>query len=93
MFKQGTTRVPVEKVPALADALEVDRVDMLNMWLAEYAPAIKEVLESNLGMATSKNERSWISRLRRTFKEGVPPCDERFEGLLRGIEEIDAQGA
>ena len=40
MFKQGTTKVPLEKIPALARALGIDRIEMLRRAMREYAPEI-----------------------------------------------------
>jgi transcriptional regulator with XRE-family HTH domain len=85
MFKQGQTRVPVEKVPALADALGVDRAELLTMWLEDYAPEMLEVVEANIGMALSRTERSWVTHLRKLFPGGLPPWDESVEDALRPL--------
>lgn len=85
MFKQGTTRVPLDKVPYLADSLEVDRADMIRLWLQSYEPNLLEVLNDNLGMALSRSERSWVINLRKHFPGGVPAWDERSEDRIKSL--------
>jgi transcriptional regulator with XRE-family HTH domain len=76
MFKQGITRVPGEKVAALAHSLGADEADLLRLWLETYAPELKQTIEGALGLALSENEKAWITGLRSLFGDGVPP----FEG-------------
>ena len=44
MFKQGKTRVPLHRVPALAKSLAVDSKSLMSMCLSEYHPELKKVL-------------------------------------------------
>lgn len=85
MFKQGSCRVPIDRVPALADSLETDRTDLVRLWLEDYEPALLQVIQSELGMTTSKNERSWIANMRKIFMEGVPPWDEMSEAAVKEL--------
>lgn len=86
MFKQGTTRVPMDKVPMLADSLGADRAELLRMWLEEYAPEMLTVLNDNLGMALSRVERSWVTNLRRVFSDaGMPAWDDTIENAMKPI--------
>lgn len=85
MFKHGDTRVPLDKVPLLADALEVDRVELINMWLKEYEPAMLDVVQHNLGFMLSRSEKAWIVNMREIFNGAPPPWDERSEGALRPL--------
>jgi hypothetical protein len=77
MFKQGLTRVPMEKVPRLARSLGLDPAHMMNTYLAEYAPEIKSTLEEVYGLVLTRNERGWIELLRRMSRDGDPVPDER----------------
>jgi hypothetical protein len=83
MFKQGTTRVPVDRVPLLADSLGVDRVELLNMWLEEYQPVLFEVLNQNLGIRLSRTERTWVRGLRKILPNGLPPFDETAQAIIQ----------
>ena len=49
MFKLGETRVPLEKVPSMAEALGVDPVDLFVRVLACYAPDMSDMLRARLG--------------------------------------------
>lgn len=86
MFKQGSTRLPMEKVPAMATALDVDRVDLLRMWMEDYAPELLVVINENMGMALSRTERSWVTNLRRMFSDtGLPAWGEQVETALEPV--------
>ena len=49
MFKQGTTKVPLEKVGLLAAALQVDVTYLFRLVMTEYMPASWAALESIFG--------------------------------------------
>lgn len=49
MMKKGLTRVPIDRVPALAKSLGVDPAKFMRLVLAEYQPAILEAIEGVLG--------------------------------------------
>ena len=84
MFKQGLTRVPLEKIPAFAEATDQDAAELVRMWMEEFIPESWAVVQAHAGFATSKREREWVRLLRRVFKEtGMPPADEAAEQRLR----------
>ena len=58
MFKSGTTKVPLAKVPLLAKALGVDVIYMFRLVMQEYQPESWTVIESIFGtdMFISANE-------------------------------------
>lgn len=86
MFKQGSTRLPMEKVPAMATALGVDRAELLRMWMKDYAPEMLAVINENIGMALSRTERSWITNLRRMFADtGLPVWSDQVEDALQPV--------
>jgi transcriptional regulator with XRE-family HTH domain len=79
MFKKGTTRVPLDKVTALAAALDVDPGGLLRHWFSAYEPAALPEIDKHMGMLMSGSEKSWISGLRKEF--GTVP---RYEARLAG---------
>jgi transcriptional regulator with XRE-family HTH domain len=85
MFKTGVTRVPLDKVPALAQALEADPTAMLRLWMSEYAPEILRVLDEYMDPTVSKVEREWLTGLRTMFPESLPPFDEVVEDALKPL--------
>jgi transcriptional regulator with XRE-family HTH domain len=64
MFKQGSTKVPVNKIGPLARILEVDAVWLLRRALREYSPDLWEALEETLGPRVTANAVEILSALR-----------------------------
>jgi hypothetical protein len=93
MFKQGLTRVPMEKVPRLARSLGIDPAQMMNMYLAEYAPEIKSTLEEVYGLILTRKERGWIELLRRVTRDCDPAPDERIARLIPVVSTRDEHAA
>lgn len=66
MFKQGLTKVPLNKIGSLAKALAVDPVFLFSMVMLEYAPetlvAIEEIFEASI---LTGNERNLITAYRK----------------------------
>lgn len=83
MFKLGVTRVPLDKVPALAAAIDADPADLTTRWLAEFEPNLLKVISDHLATVLSENEKGWVERLRGAFPHGVPAFDERHEEALK----------
>jgi transcriptional regulator with XRE-family HTH domain len=88
MFKQGTTRVPYEKIPALARALGVDPAEMLRRAVREYAPETLDAIEEATGNVLTANERKVVRILRESCEGGVVPAIDAVSELkLRAIFE------
>lgn len=49
MLKHGSTRIPINRVPALARSLGVDPARFMRLVLEEYSPEILEAIEGSLG--------------------------------------------
>jgi len=75
MFKQGTTRIPLPKVPEFAMAVDADAASLVRFWLATYDPAVLAVIDRVLGTLVSVNEQSWLEGLRAVYAEEVPAFD------------------
>lgn len=91
MLKQGTTRLPLERVPAMARALQQDPAEMLRLWMRDYMPEALVVIEDTLGMAMSKNERSWVANLRKLSPGGLPAWNNKLgEQIKKAIEKHSA---
>lgn len=70
MLKQGSTKVPVEKIPALAKALDVDQVEFFTLVMKNYRPKEYEVIVKILGDPISEAERNIVKLLRDTIPDG-----------------------
>jgi transcriptional regulator with XRE-family HTH domain len=52
MFKSGTTRVPLTKVPAIARWLGLDATALVREWFEAYEPDALPVIEAHFGKAS-----------------------------------------
>jgi hypothetical protein len=50
MLKQGQTRIPLTRIPALAGALELDARDLMEACLNEYHPELFATLKRIYGL-------------------------------------------
>lgn len=64
MFKQGKTRVPMHKVPALAKVLGKDPKAMFKMAMLEYAPELFRAIEQTFGTLITQNEQHILNEIR-----------------------------
>lgn len=70
MFKQGRTKVPLSKIPQLAQALDVDPLHLLRVVMGEYSPETWTVLDSLIGESiVTKSEMEVIKMMREVGKE------------------------
>jgi transcriptional regulator with XRE-family HTH domain len=56
MMKTGDTKVPIDRIPALADALGVPALEFLRVAMIEYDPGVWDVLTRILGGPLTRNE-------------------------------------
>lgn len=66
MMKQGITKVPLDKVPALARACGVDEAHFLQLAMSEYQPAIWKVIIDTVGEPLSSDEKKMLEEYRAT---------------------------
>ncbi|MDP2787085.1 MAG: hypothetical protein Q8O79_03290 [Pseudomonadota bacterium] len=64
MIKQGKTRLPLDKVGPMAQALEIDPVQLLEMCLEEYQPATWKAIAPYMKSAITQDELSLLTALR-----------------------------
>ncbi|TXL78265.1 helix-turn-helix transcriptional regulator [Vineibacter terrae] len=72
MIKMGEMRLPISKIPALADVLGMERVELLRLALAEYQPEMLETINQVIREAVSENERRLLAELRKMIGGSVP---------------------
>lgn len=85
MFKTGTTRLPLIKVPEFAFAVGADTRELVLLWLDQYEPEMKAMLEKVLGGSLTPNETSWLRGLREVFDGELPPFDEDARSMNRTL--------
>lgn len=85
-LKNGRNKVPIDRVPSLAKALEVDPAYLLRLALdqAVGATAAKAIVDI-FGLPTTENERGWLAELRDASDNSDPRITGRSRSALRGI--------
>ncbi len=86
MIKKGTTRLPLEKVSLLATALGLDPAELIRSWFNAYAPDAVASLNEHLGLGLTREEKSWVNKLRQTFDGKVPTYNSRWDRQLAQIK-------
>lgn len=86
LLKSGANKVPLDRVPALAKALEADAAYLMRLALEQSvgvtaANAIIEVF----GTPVSENERGWLDEIRNASGNSDPRITARSRVALRGI--------
>lgn len=73
MFKQGSTKLPLNTVGPIARALDVDPVFLLRLAFSEYFPETFDAVEHALGSTiVTENERKLLDAFRLST-EGTDP--------------------
>lgn len=65
MMKMGMTKLPIVRIPAIADALGVDKVELFRLAMSEYSPELLEVCDQMYDLdRLNRGERELLKRLR-----------------------------
>lgn len=90
MFKKGLTKVPINKLPILADILGINKAALLRRAMLEYAPEIWRTIEGVMGMIPTKNEAEILEIVRSVV--GVddpaltPAARKKFEAAAKALK-------
>ena len=72
MFKTGETKVPFEKIPALAAALGVDVGHLVRLGLEQYWPERFDVIGKVFSRIVTANEMEFVGVLRQASVNADP---------------------
>jgi transcriptional regulator with XRE-family HTH domain len=86
LLKSGKNKVPLDRVPSLAKALEMDPALLMRLALDQAvgvtaARAITDIF----GSPVTENERGWLTELRDVSDNTDPRLTARSRAALRGI--------
>ncbi|SUZ32417.1 hypothetical protein ROE7235_02175 [Roseibaca ekhonensis] len=86
LLKSGRNKVPLDRVPSLARALEVDPAYLMRMALdqAVGATAAKAIIDI-FGTPATANEIGWLMEVRDASDNTDPRLTARSRAALRGI--------
>ncbi|KAA5603500.1 helix-turn-helix transcriptional regulator [Roseospira marina] len=88
MFKRGDAKIPLDRLPALARAIDVDLAHLLRLGLEQYWPADDRAwyeLNSIMKRVVSENEMAIIEYIRTVSNEGNPALDD---DVRQGLKEV-----
>ena len=85
-LKNGRNKLPIDRVPSLAKALEVDPAYLMRLALdqAVGSTAAKAITDI-FGSPATENERGWLAELRDASDNSDPRLTARSRAALRGI--------
>lgn len=85
-LKNGRNKVPLDRVPSLAKALEIDPAYLMRLALdqAVGATAAKAITEI-FGTPATENEQGWLAEIRAASGNSDPRLTARSRAALRGI--------
>ncbi|MGP9792064.1 helix-turn-helix domain-containing protein [Roseinatronobacter sp. NSM] len=86
LLKSGKNKVPLDRVPSLARALEVDPAYLMRLALdqAVGATAAKAITDI-FGTPATENEIGWLNEIRDASDNTDPRLTARSRAALRGI--------
>jgi transcriptional regulator with XRE-family HTH domain len=86
MIKQGSTKLPVDKIPKFAKILEIDPVRLFKMAFMEYdEPGYNAIVEV-MGEPVTKTEREVLKLLERIAPSNDIESPMEIKGYLEKIE-------
>lgn len=84
MMKTGAARVPLEKLPALAEILGVDPAHLLRLGLEQYWPEL-DVVSRVLPAPVTENEMAMLRAFRRATNHTDPEITPGRQAVVEKI--------
>lgn len=86
LMKSGANKVSLDRVPALARVLEVDRAYPMRLSLEQsVGVTAANAIVDCFGTPVSENERGWLDEIRDASQNSDPRLTARSRTTLRGI--------
>jgi hypothetical protein len=85
MVKAGSSRLPLDRVPALAKALDADPAYVFQLALEQHDPALARVISAIFGTAVTRNETAWLEEIRDASGHSDPTLTTKTRKTIRGI--------
>lgn len=85
MIKSGSARLPLDRVPALAKALDVDAAYLFMLTLEQHDPTLARVVKDIFGTPVTKNEVAWLEEVRDASGHTDPTLTTKARKAIRGI--------
>jgi hypothetical protein len=86
MIKTGATRLPLDRVPELAKALDVDPARLFQLALEQWVgSAAARAFEAIFRVAVTRNEVDWILVIREASGNTDPAVTTRLRAAIRAL--------
>lgn len=86
MIKSGTSKLPLDRVPALAAAIECDPTMLFMMAMEQLGGDTTELAVKQIfGTLVTENEVTWLEEIRRASDHSNPSLTTRARSAIRGI--------
>ena len=86
LIKSGATRLPLDRVPSLAAALEVDPARLLQLALEQWAgSAAARTFDTIFETIVTQNEVGWLTEIRDASANSDPVITTRARSAIRAI--------
>ena len=85
MFKTGDAKVPLDKIPALAEALHVDVGHLMRLGLEQYWPDKMAVITEVFSRLVTENEMDIIECIRKATHNSDPKATAAQKAELRRL--------
>lgn len=73
MLKTGASKLALDRVPALAKALDCDPAMLMRLAIEQsYGPEMLKILQDLLGVPLTADERDWLGMIRKALGSGDP---------------------
>lgn len=83
MFKTGEVKVPLDKIPALAKAINVDPAFLFRLAMEQYWPDMNEAISAVFGSITTANQRALLARIAELLGEEDPALTPELDAKLK----------
>lgn len=86
MWRNGSAKIPLDKVPAAAKALGIDPAFLFRLAMAQYWPELSKTIAQIFGTVLTKNETALIEKVREIMKDDeVPHLTRDMERKLKAV--------
>ena len=85
MFKRGETKIPLDKIPALARAINVDPSYLFRMAMEQYWPDNYKAIASEFGAVITANEREFVEEIRKITGNSDPKFTPKIAAALKEV--------
>lgn len=86
MLKGGASKLPVDRVPSLAKALDCDPAYLLRLTLEQIeGDTAADALMAIMGTAVTENEKAWLQEIRAASGNTDPRMTMRSRAAIRAV--------